>query len=58
MDKQILQFAIDVEESNETTEAAIRELLELAGIDVVGISWRARWKSYEDYENGVCYSWD
>ena len=57
-EKQILQFSIDVEESDETTEAAIRELLELAGISVVGVSWRARWKSYKDYENGVCCLWD
>ena len=57
-DKQILQFAIDVEESDDTTEDALRALLELAGMNVLGVCWKARWKSYRDYENGVCYSCD
>ena len=45
----VLQFAIDV--LGEWKEEEIAELLENAGVTVLGCAWKARWTE-EGYDNG------
>ena len=46
---EVLQFSIDVE--GKYTESEIKEVLENAGIDIIGIAWKATWDS-DDYHAG------
>ena len=51
MKKDIIQYAIDVEDTEDDMENKIMDALDKAGINVIGIDWRARWKG-ENYSNG------
>ena len=45
----ILQFSVDIEDEHEEEE--IWEALEVAGISVRGVAWKARWTE-EGYNKG------
>ena len=47
--QDIIQFAVDVKDDS-ITEEKIEHILESAGIEVLGISFKARWRE-EDYWN-------
>ncbi len=49
MEKDILQYSIDIKEP--TNGKSIVKALEKAGIEVVGIDWKATW-THEDYWSG------
>ena len=55
--KDIIQFAIDIEDNN-ITEEKIKEILECAGVEVLGASWKARWKEEDYWEGKLPYSCD
>lgn len=54
--RPVMQYSIDVEEDDaddvENLENRIRDVLEAAGIKVLGTSWKARWTG-DGYEHGA-----
>lgn len=47
----VLQYSIDIVETQTLDENELRRILEDAGFIVKGISWNARWTE-EGYDNG------
>lgn len=47
----VLQYSIDIVETQHLDENELRRILEEAGFIVKGISWNARWTE-EGYDNG------
>lgn len=54
----VMQYSIDVEDTDEDMETKIKEALEKAGVNVLGICWKARWTG-DGYEHGASpIDWD
>ena len=41
--KRVLQFAVDIEDDGMMTEELFQEAIERAGLNVLGVAWKATW---------------